>query len=390
MLVRPSAWAFAMPASLAFLLLFYVLPLGPWVIRPLAGTILPNLTVTKGATVILLALFAAIWALPCVIFPKQEESALREELPDRWWFAIQRRTGIVGWDGAGMVMCGLGALVCLVLGGLYFIPAFVAAGCGLTGARLTGSSIPWALRHGRRRIEPPAPVTEPMPVDSQEKTFAWSYRRLNGETLSFRVCVNLSSSSVAALMASNPFSDGTAATTPLAAVAARLVNEGASFEIRQLGRQFIDLAIQHEFSVYEEVDNALSFVQRVIEYKTDEETKGKEYWRWPLETLADEVGDCDCKSILAGALFKAIFLLTPEAEQREVVLLLSDKERHMALAVEAPEGLPVGYLRLDGRSYFYCESTAAGMRVGEVPPGLDVSSFTVLKLGPEGNRAALD
>ena len=109
-LVRPPAKAFAMPAALVFLLLFYVLPLGPWVVRPLAGMLLPRLTVTTGAALLLLALFALMWALPYAIFPKQEEAALREEIPDRWWFAMQRRTGIAGWDGAGMILCILGGL----------------------------------------------------------------------------------------------------------------------------------------------------------------------------------------------------------------------------------------------------------------------------------------
>ena len=48
-----------------------------------------------------------------------------------------------------------------------------------------------------------------------------------------------------------------------------------------------------------------AFVQICISYDYDEADNGKEYWRFPLETLCDKTGDCEDTSILLAALIDA-------------------------------------------------------------------------------------
>ena len=48
-----------------------------------------------------------------------------------------------------------------------------------------------------------------------------------------------------------------------------------------------------------------AFVQICIVYDYDEGTSGREYWRYPLETLCDGMGDCEDTSILLAALIDA-------------------------------------------------------------------------------------
>lgn len=382
-LVRPEGWTFAFPAALAFLLLFYVLPLGAWLIRPLAARYLPWVSVSLASALILGLTYPLVWAALYYGFVPEEEGVLRDELPRRWWVLMQRRTGIQHWDTIGFRVCLLGTLFCLGFGGVFYAPAFLAAAVGFAGARRIGTADPWPLRHGARRITVPPPITEPAPEDAVSREFAWEYTRPDDlSVISNRTTLRISPAAVRALTAANPFA-GAVGAGQLAQVVSRLVNEGVTFEVRELGRYLLEQAARHRLSVYEEIDNTLRLVQTAIEYKTDEETKGREYWRWPLETLYEQVGDCDCKSLLAAALLRTIFLLSPGSEPREVVLLVSEEERHMAVAVEGPRGLPPGYLRLDHRTYFFCESTAAGMRVGEVPAGVDPSRYTIVRLVPE-------
>ncbi len=50
---------------------------------------------------------------------------------------------------------------------------------------------------------------------------------------------------------------------------------------------------------------AMMFVRLVTEYDYDEAEGGGEYWRYPLETLFEKLGDCEDTSILLAALLNA-------------------------------------------------------------------------------------
>jgi hypothetical protein len=55
----------------------------------------------------------------------------------------------------------------------------------------------------------------------------------------------------------------------------------------------------------EYVKFASAFVQICIDYDHSEANSGEEYWRYPLETLVDGIGDCEDTSILLAALIDA-------------------------------------------------------------------------------------
>ena len=52
-------------------------------------------------------------------------------------------------------------------------------------------------------------------------------------------------------------------------------------------------------------DFVTAFVQICIDYDGDEGYSNTEYWRYPLETLCDRIGDCEDTSILLAALLDA-------------------------------------------------------------------------------------
>ena len=138
-----------------------------------------------------------------------------------------------------------------------------------------------------------------------------------------------------------------------------------------------DLRQKHQekyFSSFDEICDAVTFVQH-FPYSYDEQTTGQmEYPRYPLETLHDETGDCECLSILGASLLKLLGY--------QVALL--DYPHHIALGVAGAD-LFEGAFFVDtatGRRYYYVEMTSEGWKVGEVP--VDLRSVTPRVLPIQG------
>lgn len=110
----------------------------------------------------------------------------------------------------------------------------------------------------------------------------------------------------------------------------------------------------------------LNFVQS-IDYVSDTESKGcTEYWKYPVETLFECCGDCEDTSILYCSVMKAcgydtaLFLYTGAQYQDNA---------HCACGVSLPEKTSGTYYEKDGKKYYYCETTATGWKVGDIPEG---------------------
>lgn len=296
-------------------------------------------------------------------------------------FRMQWRTGVAGRDILCLLAGLVAAAVAIGTGHHPWAPAPLMLAVGTVALMRSFPNQVWELLGDQRPIEVPDPLP-PEPVsDGVRRVLEWDYAPLARAAFQNRVEVVISAGRIEALRAANP----TAGAFPgdpasVRAIVNLLVNGALTREMREVARYLLVTARDQGLSVYEEIDNALRMVQANITYRSDSETAGKEYWRFPLETIHDLVGDCDCKSILAAGIFKLIFRLQPGASSRDVVLLLSDKEAHMALAVEGPADLPGRFFRADRRCYYYCESTAEGMRVGEVPPSVDVRNYDVVHL----------
>ncbi|MBI0583287.1 MAG: zinc ribbon domain-containing protein [Methanomassiliicoccus sp.] len=110
------------------------------------------------------------------------------------------------------------------------------------------------------------------------------------------------------------------------------------------------------YSDLRRVSLVLSFVQN-IEYVEDSVSVAEdEYWRYPVETLYDEVGDCEDKAFLFASLM--------EAMGYDAVILLYDGHAAAGVACEGATGT---FYELDASEYFYCETTAVGWSVGDIP-----------------------
>ncbi len=107
----------------------------------------------------------------------------------------------------------------------------------------------------------------------------------------------------------------------------------------------------------------LAFVQQVTVYEYDEDYNGEEeYYKYATETLYDMRGDCEDTAILYCALMKRmgyeVALCEYTGEEYE-------DRGHVAAAVYVPSGIYGTYYDMDGKEFYYCETTSDTMKVGE-------------------------
>ncbi|HWP42359.1 MAG TPA: transglutaminase-like domain-containing protein, partial [Blastocatellia bacterium] len=180
-------------------------------------------------------------------------------------------------------------------------------------------------------------------------------------------------SNVAAARAENPFRQDPIPDRHQAGRKVVLEGEKAD-EVRHLAYQLRRIAVDNRLTEYEEIQNTLDFVQDIpyafdkdsIDRLTNQALGILDYWRFPIETLYDENGDCDCKAVLAAALFRLVGF-------RALLLVSFDPDiAHAAVAVEGAPDFPQTDFFTDnqGRRYYFCETTGDTFTVGEQPsPG---------------------
>lgn len=83
--------------------------------------------------------------------------------------------------------------------------------------------------------------------------------------------------------------------------------------------------------------------------------------------MYEVTGDCEDTTILAASILQCMAY--------EVVILVGPS--HAALGVAGAEGFPEPFRAypFKGRRYFYCETTAKGWKVGEVPAQYQIEEF---------------
>lgn len=120
--------------------------------------------------------------------------------------------------------------------------------------------------------------------------------------------------------------------------------------------QLRNMSASAGFDEVETINFALRFCQS-IQYSYDNASMGAdEYWRFPVETLYDETGDCEDTSFL--------FASVAEAMGYDAVMLLLPE--HAAVGVASDHGSGTSFEE-GGVRYYYCETTSPGFELGELP-----------------------
>lgn len=134
--------------------------------------------------------------------------------------------------------------------------------------------------------------------------------------------------------------------------------------ILQLASEFRKMT--SEMTDLQRANFVLAFTQ-YIEYQSDEVFVGyEEYWKYPVETLFDQGGDCEDTSILYCAIAEAMGYNT--------ALLLFPG--HMAAGIDLDNGSGT-YFRSNGYTFYYCETTATGYNVGNMPTNVSKTATVV-------------
>ncbi len=229
--------------------------------------------------------------------------------------------------------------------------------------------VPEVLRRRRRRtVDPGARPEESLSTELSEHTVSWDLSQLD---LPFAgsASVFVNADRLAALRATNPAAPYNVRGVPYHKAA---VNEwivrGTTEEIDRLTRAVLDWSAQHNLTRRQQVYAVLSLVQK-IPYTYDLDSTGiEEYWRYPVETIADNTGDCEDSTILAAAILRRMGF--------DVAMMFTPG--HAALGVAGVSGESGHYVDFKGRRYLYCETTSEGWAIGQLPPGVSQGDVNMI------------
>jgi len=140
--------------------------------------------------------------------------------------------------------------------------------------------------------------------------------------------------------------------------------------IIQIANEMKETSSSNNYNYYDTVNFALSFVQS-LKYSYDNESVGSnEYWRFPVETLVDELGDCEDTSVLFASLM--------EAMGYDAVLI--SLPGHIAVGISGGDDYPGTYYNYDGKRYYYCETTNTGWTMGVIPTDFEDQTATIIQV----------
>jgi hypothetical protein len=131
------------------------------------------------------------------------------------------------------------------------------------------------------------------------------------------------------------------------------------YYVKMLTDKLNESANDMGYGSYDKVSFVLAFVQS-LPYTSDNVTEGyNEYPRFPIETLVDDGGDCEDTSILFATItlimgFGTVYINPPD---HYAVGILGNNLH--GTYWEYPEG--------SNRTYYYCETTGDGFKIGQLP-----------------------
>lgn len=144
----------------------------------------------------------------------------------------------------------------------------------------------------------------------------------------------------------------------------------AAYVINENDRQFVHTLINKlkdasEFKSYaarNDYRNVVAFVQSIT-YQGDTSN----YWKYPLETLADGNGDCEDKAILTAALLKEMGY--------DVAIIILPEHVAVAVTCETCNGY---YYPINGKRYYYLETTGEGFSPGTMDAKFQTAKATII------------
>lgn len=350
-------------ASLIFIVLFYIIPLRLLVIQrleffPFLGPVGSYLPTSALIYIVILLVLHLIKQFHDLLWPNLSYF-LKEEL--------ERRTGISNIEAWGFRLSAVGLIIFLTTD-LTMVPLSMAAllGFGWLLTRPVSLRAVGAVREVKRS---PQPVTDQLGAADEasrgnqvKRQFNWQFERVTSEPFIGFFDIICDDRRYRMFKDKNPFRE----TIPSVHNYKQFVSGGITDEVAQVAENLISISNEQGFSNFEEIANALSFVQ-AIPLRRGGKSNGKPYFRYPLETLFEQEGDGVSKAILLAAILKTM----------NYDLLILESTAEVAVAVAGAEGIPGRFLEHHGRRYFYCVNAESGQKIGQIPPDKAGDQFKI-------------
>lgn len=380
-------------AGLLFTVVFYVVPMGAiWKANWSMFPFLPEAPAfVLGMLLAFLALWGAVWMV------KRNEGAipgLEGGRVSHFLERLNRSTGQSGRDILLFIVTGISAIVVAIRGQWLWFPLCAVTAFVFLVLALRVKPKPWKMKPFGKNLPtrlPAVPATGPVEEGDVAVDLHWTFPRasLTDPAASIgegRLRLVVKRDDLTRARETNPTRDSTATLTGDEStrheVIRGLVCNEESREIERLGVHLLGMTLSLRLSQSEELCNALAAVQSIPTRSDEDSIARTEYWRFPVETLTDRVGDSIDKAVLLAALLRWIFGDRAEPTRRlKVVLMIDWANRRGAVAVGGTDlALPGTYFTMPGGGrYYFCDPIEGGT-VGSIPDGVDVAMFEPIPL----------
>lgn len=200
---------------------------------------------------------------------------------------------------------------------------------------------------------------------SGNETYQWTYYAVR-----FHLSLSIDPASLASYRANNEYREAGGISFAMDNIP--MVATHSDPLIMQMALDFQVAKTKLKIGPYHLINLMLSFVQSLSNADDINSTGYQEYWRFPVETLADRQGDMIDKSLLLASLTKACGY--------ETAILLDGRgvgwsQSHTSVGV-CCSGAFGTYYENAGNKYFVCEPSCPGYKMGDVSPD-NQRSYTV-------------
>jgi len=333
----------------------------------------------------LLMYLAIIWILKLIT----TDMLMRGKPFGSWLTLCNRNTGLKGWNILLITLLVAAIVISISIRGFEFLPLWIVLLAGVSLNMASYYSPQWQIKHpadGYLNIQYALaganavsfdPYANAQQTDLEKKLYSWSFDSvLKGKKIEVSKELTFDKKYISDKRAKNPFAKDNAEATKNLYKSSREVIKGSPDQIgdwliEQLLNKISEVARTEQLSRYDTMQLILSFCQHpnfdwVMDYDCPEIGNAADYFRFPIETIYDKRGDCDCTALMGFMIFKKAGI--PSAY---ILMIGEGGSKHAAFAIgNVPEnevGANDGIITIAGKKYYFCETVGEDWKVGVLP-----------------------
>lgn len=300
------------------------------------------------------------------------------------------------FDSITVSLCGIAMIYTYHYYDYDLLPLIYAIGFGITKNGITHAmKRPWTIisnydeeqiQDEEEELVKPFALMLP-PTGEMTRTYDWDLDSANGVTLHGNLSIHFSMDEYTNCRNENPYFSQRIEKPKqdyINEMFNRMIaNSKLTERVRYIASYIINECQYAKLGEMDRLQFALDFVQEPnIDFILDKNSKSiqfaSEYVRYPDETLFDQEGDSDCKSMLAAMI---LFFMG-----YNIVYLSSNKRQHSAIAIELKTNpwlesyintasLDDIIVDVNHHQYIYCETTGDGYRIGKLIEDIRINDF---------------